>query len=96
MYNFLPEYFLTNCIFSPGVRLPFLIVCYCIPYILLPIAFSQLWCTAPAMFALTQTVNSLLWPKRFIAELILGITAVIVILEPVAASAASLVQLLTM
>ena len=59
---------------------------------MLPINFSQSWYNAYALFAFIQTVNSLSWPKRYIAEGNLHITILLEILGSVASSTAFLVQ----
>ena len=61
-------------------------------YILLPVNISEGWYTDPGLAALQAIKQALTRPKRFIAALILGITALIAIIGSVAASATALVQ----
>lgn len=83
--------YLTNCINSSTNPKAFLL--FCRPsHILLPVNLSSPWYEDSVIFASQHGANALSDPKRFIAELILGITARIAIVGSVAVSTTALIQ----
>ena len=86
-------YKLTNCINSGmDKQYPVMILVKRPPYVMLPVDLQQnLWYENTALHTL-ETLNALLRPKRFIAALILGITALIAILTSFALSTTALVK----
>ena len=84
---------LTNCIDSVVAKqYPVMILVKRPPYVMLPVDLQQdPWYENTALHTL-ETLNALLRPKRFVAALILGITALIAIMTSFAVSTTALVK----
>lgn len=84
-----------NCILTINSGLPknqatFLLI-HQPPHRLLPVSLDGEWFDDPGLYIL-QKLDALIRPKRFVAALILGITALISIITSLALSTAALVQ----
>jgi len=82
---------LTNCI-DPTVGPTVFIVVHQPPYVVLPVKLEEHWYDDPGMYTIQLVDKALRRPKRFIAALILGITALIGIISSFAISTTALVQ----
>lgn len=82
---------LTNCI-DPTIGPTVFMIFHQPPYVVLPVNLEEQWYDDPGMYAIQLVDNALHRPKRFIAALILGITALTGIINSFAISTTALVQ----
>ena len=83
---------LTNCINSTlNKDLKVFFIVHQPPYVILPVTLKETWYDDPGT-ELLKKLNELMRPKRFVAALILGITALISIITVLAVSTTALVQ----
>ncbi|XP_054547481.1 uncharacterized protein LOC119236487 isoform X1 [Talpa occidentalis] len=84
---------LTNCITSVGsLSKATFVILHQPPYVMLPVSLQQPWYDDIGLYTLQLVGQGLRRSKRFVAALILGITALIAIISSVAVSTTTLVQ----
>ncbi|XP_037374286.1 endogenous retrovirus group K member 13-1 Env polyprotein-like isoform X1 [Talpa occidentalis] len=84
---------LTNCITSVGsLSKATFVILHQPPYVMLPVSLQQPWYDDIGLYTLQLVGQGLRRSKRFVAALILGITALIAIISSVAVSTTALVQ----
>ncbi|XP_048645812.1 endogenous retrovirus group K member 7 Env polyprotein-like isoform X1 [Marmota marmota marmota] len=83
---------LTNCI-DPSISYSnFILIVHQPSYIMLPVKLDSIWYDDPGLQALDLVNQALIRPKRFVAALILGISALIGIIGSMVASTTTLVK----